>query len=165
MRLTVLRVYAHYLSCSITLPPTPRSSKWSLSLRSPHKKPCTHLSCLTYVPHVLPISVFFILSPVNLRPHDLNYLLITPVRNYQSLGFREVIEVIYLLKVRVLLPYVNYLDRWMNSVSLLFAGRKLESCRLQNGTKQKFLPYFCTDYTTQKTLKYSWLRHTETQAY
>jgi len=39
---------------SITLPSTPKPSKWSFS----PLKPCMHLSCLPYVPHDLPISFF-----------------------------------------------------------------------------------------------------------
>ena len=42
---------------------TPTSSKWSLSLRSPHLNPVyTHLSCLPYVRHATPNEIFSIWS-------------------------------------------------------------------------------------------------------
>ena len=46
---------------SVILPSTPGSSKWSLSLRFPHQKPCIHISSPPYVLHAQPISS--ILSP------------------------------------------------------------------------------------------------------
>ena len=48
---------------NIIIPSTPRSSKWSLSLRSPSPKPCKHLSYMPYVPHVQLSSLLLISSP------------------------------------------------------------------------------------------------------
>ena len=50
----------HFLKIhlNIILPFKPGSSKWSLSLRFLHQKPCMHLSSSPYVLHCPPISFF-----------------------------------------------------------------------------------------------------------
>jgi len=55
----------HFLEIhfNIILPYVSRFSNWFLSPRSPHPKPCMHLSCLPHVPHAPPFSFFFISSP------------------------------------------------------------------------------------------------------
>ena len=55
----------------ITFPSTPRSFKWSLSLRHPPPKPRIHLSSLPYVIHSPPISPeqYVVGSTVHSAPH------------------------------------------------------------------------------------------------
>ena len=45
---------------NIILPSAPSSSKWPSILQVSQPKPCMHLSCPPFVPHVQPISFFFI---------------------------------------------------------------------------------------------------------
>ena len=71
---------------NIILPSTPGSSKWSLSLRFPHQKPCMHLSFRPYVLHAQHIAFLcsFLHSPVTpplLRP---NIILNTLLSNTPS---------------------------------------------------------------------------------
>lgn len=46
---------SHFLKINfnVILPPKPRSSSWSLSLRCPHQNPAAHLSCNSYMAHDL----------------------------------------------------------------------------------------------------------------
>jgi hypothetical protein len=146
MLLTVLRVYAYYLSCNITLPPTPRSSKWlfpsGLPTKTLYAPLLSHIRA-TCTAH-LSLLYFITREPSSPRPQVLTYTSSEKLSVYE---FQRCYKSHILSKNPSLLPYFIYLDRRMNSVSLLWAGRKLESCRWQTGTKQKFLLYFCTNYT------------------
>jgi hypothetical protein len=146
MLLTVLRVHAHYPPRNITFPLTLRSSKWTVSLRSPHRKP-VRTSLVSHTSHMHCPSPSWFYHPWIFAPWP-QTLLIPTVRNYPAPGFKELIKATYLIKIGVLLPYVNYLNRCMNSVGLLGGGRKLESCCWQIWTKHKYLLYFCTAYNT-----------------
>jgi len=59
---------SHYpkIHLHTTLSSTPRSFKWSLSLRSPHTKPCLHLSSTIHLLQAPPISLFLIWNSDNI---------------------------------------------------------------------------------------------------
>ena len=55
-------------------PSTPRSPRWSLSLRVPHQDPIQPPSPHPYAPHAQPISFFSILSPAQHWVRSTNHL-------------------------------------------------------------------------------------------
>jgi hypothetical protein len=146
-RLTGLRVYEYYLSFNITLPPTPRASKWSVSYRSPHKNP-VRTSLVSHSCHMHCPSQSSLFYQPWISLHMTSSITYTSREKLSFSWFQITYKIRMSSKSQSFIAVRQLLEPMKEFVKSFWTGRILDSCRWHIGTKQKFLLHFYTDYTT-----------------